>query len=59
MSARWLGARPWQLDDLERVAAALEVPVVNLLLPRLDSNQEPTDSQDAVVIDLFTGQEVA
>lgn len=45
ISARWMGARPWQLEDLEQVAAALEIPVTRLLLPRLDSNQEPADSQ--------------
>jgi len=41
---------------------SLNVPVQRFFadgLPRLDSNQEPTDSPDAVVIDLFSGERVA
>lgn len=37
----------------------MRVPVDRLLLPRLDSNQEPTDSPFALVIDMFTGERVA
>jgi hypothetical protein len=73
----------WQLDELDAIRNALEIPMDRLLLarrdlygdevwpdqgpypghkyklPRLDSNQEPTDSPDAVVIDLFSGERVA
>ncbi len=39
--SRRLSARtPLTVDDLERIAAALRVPVDHLL-PRLDSNQQP------------------
>jgi len=59
VNVRWMGGRQWQLEDLESLAKALAVPVDRLLLPRLDSNQEPTDSPFALVIDMFTGERVA
>lgn len=42
VSARWRGARQWQLEDLERVAALLRVQPAALLRPRQDSNLQPT-----------------
>jgi transcriptional regulator with XRE-family HTH domain len=55
VSRRFKGHSPWQLVDLEAIAAAFGVTVVQLLggidpvgpdgggLPRLDSNQRPSD----------------
>jgi transcriptional regulator with XRE-family HTH domain len=62
VSNRWRGRMQWQIEDLERLSVSLNVPVQRFFadgLPRLDSNQEPTDSPDAVVIDLFSGERVA
>ena len=59
VNVRWMGGRQWQLEDLELIARAMRIPVDRLLLPRLDSNQEPTDSPFALVIDMFTGERVA
>lgn len=33
VSKRWYGARQWQLEDLDRIADALGVPVDRLLAP--------------------------
>ena len=58
VNVRWMGGRQWQLEDLDAIARAMRIPVARLLLPRLDSNQEPTGSLfplvSATVIDLFT-----
>jgi transcriptional regulator with XRE-family HTH domain len=40
VSRRLNGVVAFDLDDLERIARALDVPVA-ALLPRLDSNQKP------------------
>ncbi len=59
VNARWMGGRQWQLEDLDAIAKAMRVPVDRLLLPRVDSNHQPTDSPYALVIDMFTGERVA
>lgn len=59
VNVRWMGRRQWQLEDLEAIAKVMQIPVSRLLLPRLDSNQEPSDSPFALVIDMFTGERVA
>ncbi|MCZ4500478.1 MAG: BetR domain, partial [Marmoricola sp.] len=40
-----MGRRPWQLDELQKVASVLDTDVAPLcsVLPRLDSNQQPSD----------------
>ena len=43
VNERWWGGRQWQLEDLDNVARVMRIPVDRLLLPRLDSNQEPSD----------------
>ncbi len=46
ISNRWRGRMQWQLEDLEVLATAIGIPVQRFFagqLPRLDSNQEPTD----------------
>lgn len=42
MSERFRGVTAWTLDDVERAADVLGVPLAVLLLPRLDSNQQPS-----------------
>ena len=48
----WLGRRigvvgntSLTIEDVENIARALRVPVRQLLLPRLDSNQQPAGSK--------------
>ena len=44
VSIRWMGARQWQLEELEAVAKALNVSVQSLLeYTARDSNPEPAD----------------
>lgn len=56
VSDRYRGRVPWTLDEVERAAAVFGVPLPYLLsipwLPRLDSNQQPSDYVSAQVIDL-------
>ncbi len=59
VNVRWMGGRQWQLEDIEVIAKAMRIPVDRLLLPRVDSNHQPTDSPFALVIDMFTGERVA
>lgn len=47
---RWRGQREWKLSELDNVARVLGISVTDLLtrhdrdgLPRLDSNQQPSD----------------
>lgn len=55
VNVRWLAERQWQLEDLEDVAQALDVSVQSLLeYTARDSNPEPADWSDAVVIPLFS-----
>lgn len=42
LSKKLHGERKWTLDDVYAAAAALNVPIEELL-PRLDSNQQPSD----------------
>lgn len=39
------GERPWRIGELRKIANVLEVDVATFLivLPRLDSNQQPSD----------------
>ena len=59
VNVRWMGGRQWQLEDLEAIARVMRIPVDRLLLPRVDSNHEPTDSPFALVVDLFTRERAA
>lgn len=59
VNVRWMGGRQWQLEDLDAIARVMRIPVDRLLLPRVDSNHQPTDSSFALVIDMFTRERVA
>ena len=60
VSVRWFGRRQWQLEELEDVAEALGVSVQGLIqYTARDSNPEPADVVEALVIDLFTRARVA
>lgn len=63
VSKRWMGARQWQLEDLEQVAAALGIPEQRLLVARSEGLEPPTfwlvDDAAAPVIDLVTRKRVA
>ena len=50
ITKRWRGERPWQLEELDNLATALGVSVVDLVTPtgretrlRQDSNLQPRD----------------
>lgn len=44
VSTRYRGAARWSVADIERMASLLGMPASRLLeLPRLDSNQQPSD----------------
>ena len=50
VNKRWTGKRPWQLEELDSLASALGVSVVDLVTPtgretrlRQDSNLQPRD----------------
>lgn len=65
----WVGTRigpratvPLRVEDVVEMAEALNVPVQGFLaalLPRLDSNQQPSGYQQAAVLDLFTRERLA
>lgn len=57
ISARDRGEKPWTLDEVQRAAHVLGVPLAVLLLPRLESNQQPSGYGDAQVIDLAVERE--
>ena len=60
VSRKWLGLRGWQLDEVGDVAEALGVTVQSLFeYTARDSNPEPADVVEALVIDLFTRARVA
>lgn len=69
---RWRGRMQWQLEDLEKLASAMAIPVDQLLRARRDSNPQPSDLYSvgsdltgadpeaiAPVIDIATRQRVA
>ncbi len=43
VSDRFRGRTPWTLSEVEGLARFLRVSLEELLLPRLDSNQQPSD----------------
>ena len=43
ISHRYRGKQEWSLSELDAVARFLRVRLEDLLLPRLDSNQQPSD----------------
>ena len=60
--SRWINGRTQPSKQTLRLwAMRTGVPLewLETGLPRLDSNQEPTDSPFALVIDMFTGERVA
>ena len=49
VNSRWYGRRPWQLEDVERVADLFDLPPAQLCANR-DSNPEPADYEPGAVI---------
>lgn len=43
VSDRYRGRTPWTLGEIEALTRVLRVRLEDLLLPRLDSNQQPSD----------------
>lgn len=43
ISKRLRGVVAWDAEDLDRLVEAFGVPIEGLVLPRLDSNQQPAD----------------
>ena len=58
ITKRWRGERPWQLEELDNLATALGVSVVDLVTPtgrearlRQDSNLQPRDCVTVHILD--------
>ena len=58
ITKRWRGERPWQLEELDSLASALGVSVVDLVTPtgrevrlRQDSNLQPRDCVTVHILD--------
>ena len=58
VNKRWTGKRPWQLEELDSLATALGVSVVDLVTPtgretslRQDSNLQPRDCVTVHILD--------
>ncbi|WP_414689368.1 helix-turn-helix domain-containing protein [Nocardioides sp.] len=43
LASRCSGRTPWTLDEMQKAASVFRMPLSELLLPRLDSNQQPFD----------------
>lgn len=46
ISLRWRGERPWSLELLEQVAEILNMPPLDLVRARRDSNPQPSNPED-------------
>lgn len=62
ITKRWRGERPWQLEELDNLATALGVSVVDLVTPtgretrlRQDSNLQPRDLLTFHIVDTLAG----
>ena len=62
INKRWTGKRPWQLEELDSLASALGVSVIDLVTPtgretrlRQDSNLQPRDLLTFHIVDTLAG----
>lgn len=58
INKRWTGKRPWQLEELDSLASALGISVIDLVTPtgretrlRQDSNLQPRDCLTVRILD--------